>query len=449
MAVLSAAAIMAAAAPNMTHFNGSFTAFAAGKGWAQEDDSWYFYDEDGYKETSTWKKKGSDWLYLDENGDIAVSQRIDEYYVSADGHMVKNQWVSMDGEEEYDTPDSPDMGNWHYFGKDGKIVESKWMTIGTNTYYFNDEGRMMTGLLELDENTYYLGNESDGARKTGWILLEDITNDTDDEDIWTYFDENGKMVENQLDRKIGGFYYTFIDGKMQTGWVNLAEAGLIKQKAVSTDSEAAPALSMNDFRYYDESEGGKRAAGWYTIEGAPGISEESNEYTFYFKNGTAFHSAKPGLELFTINSKKYCFNENGEMQTGIQKITGENGEEATFYFNESGEMMTGKQTIYDDSLEENQTWYFNLKGSQKGQGFHGERDNQVYLNGLLQKADPELRYEAVTVGEKKYLVNTSGSIQKASSSGTSASRPELGKGFKDIKDTNDTVWTVDSSGFIQ
>lgn len=137
------------------------------------------------------------------------------------------------------------------------------------------------------------------------------------------------------------------------------------------------------------------------------------------------------------------------MQTGIQVLTDDAGKEATYYFNENGIMQTGKQTIYDEDLEENQTWYFHAKGSLKGQGYHGERDNQVYLNGLLQKADPELRYEAVTVGEKRYLINTSGNIQKASSTSTSSAKPELGKGFKDIKDTNDTVWTVDSSGIIQ
>ena len=137
------------------------------------------------------------------------------------------------------------------------------------------------------------------------------------------------------------------------------------------------------------------------------------------------------------------------MQTGIQVLTDSSGKEVTYYFNEKGEMQTGKQTIYDEDLEENQTWYFHAKGSLKGQGYHGERDNQVYLNGLLQKADPELRYEPVTVGEKRYLVNTSGNIQKASSTSTSSAKPELGKGFKDIKDTNETVWTVDSSGIIQ
>ena len=121
------------------------------------------------------------------------------------------------------------------------------------------------------------------------------------------------------------------------------------------------------------------------------------------------------------------------MQTGIQVLTDDAGKEATYYFNENGIMQTGKQTIYDEDLEENQTWYFHAKGSLKGQGYHGERDNQVYLNGLLQKADPELRYEAVTVGEKRYLINTSGNIQKASSTSTSSAKPELEKVLKTLK----------------
>lgn len=450
LAVLSAAAFMAVAAPATMAMDGAHTALAAGSGWVQEDENWYFFDEDGYKETSTWKKKGSDWYYLDEEGNVAESQRIDEYYVSTDGRMVKNQWVSVDGEEEYDTPDSPDMSNWHYFGKDGKIVTSKWMSISGKTYYFDDEGQMMTGLVEIEGETYYLGDESDGARKTGWIQKDVMTQESDDEETWCYFDDNGKMVQYQLDRKINDSYYTFINGEMQTGWVNLTDSGFAKPETAASGSEASETTaSMKNFRYYDKELGGKRAIGWYTIEGAPGMSDSDNEYTFYFKNGVAFHAAKPGLELFTINSKKYCFNEKGEMQTDLQTLVGDNGNEATFYFNDNGEMMTGKQTIYNEDLEENQTWYFQTKGSQKGEGYHGERDNQIYINGLLMKADPELRYEAVTLKEKQYLINTSGSIQKASSSATSSQKPELGKGFKDIKDTNDTVWTVDSSGIIQ
>ena len=48
-----------------------------------------------------------------------------------------------------------------------------------------------------------------------------------------------------------------------------------------------------------------------------------------------------------------------------------------------------------------------------------------------------------------YLVNTSGAIQKASASTKSSSRPELGNGFKDFKDSNDKIWVVDRNGIIQ
>ncbi len=175
LAVLSAAAVMAAATPTMTGFTGVHTAMAASEGWVEEDGSWHYYDEDGYQESNTWKKRGGDWYYLNDDGEIAVNQRIDDYFVDSEGRMVKNRWISADSDETYDTPDSPSVGSWNYFGKDGKITLSKWLTIDNKTYYFDEDGLMMTGLLELDGSAYYLGDENDGARKTGWVLLEEIT----------------------------------------------------------------------------------------------------------------------------------------------------------------------------------------------------------------------------------------------------------------------------------
>lgn len=255
LAVLSAAALFAAAAPIMTN-TGTYRVLAAQSGWTEEDGRLYYYDEDGYKETNTWKKRNGDWFYLDEEGEIATNQRVDDYFVNDEGHMAKNQWVSAENEISYDSPDSPDGGSWLYFGKDGKIVTAKWMSINGKTYYFDEDGLMQTGLLELDGQTYYLGEEDDGARKTGWILLETITKDTDDEDVWCYFDTEGRMIVNQMDRKIDNGYYTFIDGQMQTGWINVAEAGFVSSstpsnEAATTDNSATDTVSLNDFRYYD------------------------------------------------------------------------------------------------------------------------------------------------------------------------------------------------------
>ena len=77
-----------------------------------------------------------------------------------------------------------------------------------------------------------------------------------------------------MDRKIDNGYYTFIDGQMQTGWINVAEAGFVSSstpsnEAATADNSATDTVSLNDFRYYDPENGGRRASGWYTIEGAP------------------------------------------------------------------------------------------------------------------------------------------------------------------------------------
>lgn len=124
IAVLSAAAMMSMAAPNVLNDSFLLNVYAA-NGWVQEDSEWHFYDEDGYLESNTWKKRGSDWYYLDDDGNVTVNQRVDEYYVDSEGKMVKNKWVSPEGEETYDSPDSASDQEWNYFDKNGKIVTSR------------------------------------------------------------------------------------------------------------------------------------------------------------------------------------------------------------------------------------------------------------------------------------------------------------------------------------
>ena len=158
---------------------------------------------------------------------------------------------------------------------------------------------------------------------------------------------------------------------------------------------------------------------------------------------------KEDLEIFTIDSKKYAFNTAGEMQTGKQSIRLSDGTAANYYFDEEGIMKTGKQTIYDEDLGETQNWLFHAEGSKKGQGYHGIKDNTLYVNGLRQEADKDLRFAPVSLDDTRYLVNVNGAVQKAGSTSKSASRPELGSGYKDFKDENDMIWTVNTEGIIQ
>ena len=163
LAVLSAATVMAAVTPEI--FNTipglARTAFAASRaGWTEENGDLSYLDSDGYPLTDTWKKKDNDWYYLNEDGVIARSQMVDEYYVDENGKRIYNQWISEDNEDWDD--DAADT-NWYYFGSDGKYAASEWQTINGKSYYFNEDGHMQTGMLELDGFTYYLGGEGDGV----------------------------------------------------------------------------------------------------------------------------------------------------------------------------------------------------------------------------------------------------------------------------------------------
>lgn len=441
LAVLSTTALMAAFAPNLLSTAPVSNAYAAAAGWAEENGGWVYYDSDGYLLTDTWKKNGDDWYYLDSDGMRAAGTQVDEYYVGEDGKRVSNQWYSVEN-EDYGNDDNEPEYYWYYYGKDGKAVTARWITIEGSTYYFNEDGHMQTGSITVDGYNYYMGGEGDGKMKTGWILLEDETDDPDVTESWFYYDRSGKRVENQVDKKIDGAYYAFEDGRMQTGWYKLPAA-----EGAATASEAAPAAnSASGYQYYDAD--GKRVTGWRSIEGVAGVSEEDETYRFYFKNGKPYFASE-GLELFSVDSKKYAFNTKGEMQTGKQVVNMGGGEIGNFYFGDDGVMRTGKQVIYDENTDENQNWYFSADGSNKGQGYHGIKDNVLYIYGLRQEADKDLRYAPVELNGKQYLVNASGAVQKAGSASKSASKPELGSGFKDFKDENEKVWVVNTEGAVQ
>lgn len=309
---------------------------------------------------------------------------------------------------------------------------------------------MLTGKQVIEGSTYYLGGEKDGSMKTGWVKLEDNASNPGSSESWYYFNSDGKMVETQYDKKIGNDYYTFINGRMQTGWVEMPKTDVTAASELSTDSNAGePVRTIADYQYYGDSGDGKRAEGWRVMEGIRGIHDMEETFTFYFKSGRAYYSKEKGNELFTINSKKYAFNERGEMQTGLRVVNIGNGEIANFYFGDDGVVKTGKQSIYNEETGETENWFFHTDGERKGQGYHGLRDNVLYVYGKRQDATSGQRYAPAELNGTTYLVNTTGIIQKAASSSTSSEKPELGRGHKDFKDANGKVWVVDVNGIVK
>ena len=460
VAVLSAAALLAVGA--------SMTSFA---GWEKDEDGiWHYYDSDDEMVTDEWRKDGFKWFYLDEDGNMLTEAWVDdEYYVGADGAMVKNDWVKTTADEDVSDPED-DGDNWYYFGSNGKKVEDDSKKINGKTYYFNEDGEMRYGWYEDNGDVFYLGGEDEGWRAESqwlWLALPDEDEvdrngvnfcDDDsacsvhcDEEGWYYFGSNGKMYKEAAKKKVNGKYYFFnAHGQMLYEWINnqkyavSSSSDLVSgnytdtQGNVTNYQKPGAASSSNgilddnatyqgssqiwNMQYSNVVEDGSRANGWYEIDGSADTGEDGDTDWYYFDDGEA-ERADAGKDFVTvdgdradvfrakikINGKYFCFNEMGQMQTGLQYI---GADHAFYFFDENGYMQTGKETNVEDD-DDSYNFYFITKNGKNGQGQMGEKDNYLYFGGKRLEADDD--YRIYFFDEKYYLVNNKGKIQDSKS----------------------------------
>ena len=475
VAVLSAAALLAIGA--------SMTSFAA-KGWAEENGTWYYYDNNGDAVTNDWKKSGNNWFWLDEDGAMATSTLVEDnnnqyYYVNGNGAMVTNSWVAIEPGEDADA-DAPDH-YWYYFGANGKAYKTstnsdKDITIKTvngKKYGFDKEGKMFYGWVSeegdrlndeespFQQATYYFGDAEDGAMHTDWLQYNDgsdlssgLTNkDYADQDvIWLFFNTStGKMVKadetkGKLTTKtVRGQKYAFDEnGVMVYDWNNVA-----------TPNRVGEAATANQY-FSEETDGHLRKNTWvWAIPDASMNQDDHDDETsrWFYVEGSG-KTVKNTIK--SLKGKKYMFDENGIMKAGL--VVAENkvfkdkvdagatngydlrddlnytnadgdsknrGSFDLYYFGDEetdGSMKTGK-SVKVEFQDDTYTMAFEKSS---GKAMNKKDGTKIYKNGFLATADADMKYQTVKFddgkgdGEKVYVVGTTGTIVKAGSTAKDA-----------------------------
>ena len=433
VAVLSAAALLAVGA--------SMTSFAAG--WTEENGTWVYYNNDDELVTNEWKKSGSNYYYLDENGEMLTESWVDdEYYVDETGKMVTNTWLKLvPYEGEVNDPDS-DGEAWYWFDSKGKRVSDMKKTINGKVYFFDSDGQMENGWFEDDDDIYYLGDEDDGARKSGWLWLEqpteeDVSIEEDDcelceEEGWYWFSKDGKLYRDATKaKKIDGKYYYFNEhGQMLYNWIATAAEAFIPD-SMNEDYDD-PTNTIDEMRYAFNVDKGNRVDGWLLLDGSYSVGKEDDEDWYFFKKGEAKYADENRDVISVLNSKGYndftdprirqrekvegkyfCFDQNGAMKAGLQAITTDGADYDTYYFDENGFMKTGKVSNVELDNGDVATFYFTTSNINKGKGVTGEKDGYLYYKGMRLEAEDD--YKIFQVDGDNYLVNTNGKIQKSTS----------------------------------
>lgn len=431
----------------MLALGASMTSFASG--W-QKDDSgiWHYYDSDDELVTDEWRKDGSSWFYLGDDGDMLTMTWVDDdRYVNEKGAMLVNSWIKVSSSDDADDP-GEGGDYWYYFDGNGHKLTSASKKINGKTYFFDEDGRMVTGWYADEGDVYYLGDEDDGTRKENqWLWLErpgdadedhseaasvlgcsDDDSDPCDDEGWYWFGSNGKLTKDAEKKKINGHYYYFNEhGQMLYEWINdrkVAGVSPASQPNASLDGHAATpgASQIEHMIYANEVEEGWRADGWYEINGSVDTGTDDDDYWYYFKNGIAKRADSPDdtrisdddgpvyVARIKVDSDKmgkqyYAFDQYGRNLTGLQYSPNDNG---FYYFDDNGYPKFGKINVDcdDDSYE----FYFNTSSGKKGQGYNGEKSGYLYFNGKKLMADDD--YRLYFYNDKLYLLNDKGKIQK-------------------------------------
>lgn len=491
-------------------------------GWVETDKGWMYYDEEGYAVTNEWKKSGDNWFYLDEDGYIVYDEIIEHedyiYYANEDGAMVKNQWVQRANEDgEGANEENAAVDVWYYFQNNGRAYVAgdngtSFKTINGQRYAFDSDGRMLWGWVNdvsemCNEGTdwqtaiYYCGAENDGARKSGWQLIdveedrENLAKNKDDDDVMYYYfyfrEENGKRVQDTT-KTINGQKYSFDEyGAMDYEWT------------LATDSLASiSTATASVYQFFNYEDYGNRISGWFYAIPSENVNkkdyDDEMEHWYYARgNGELICG-----QFKSIDGKRYAFNEYGEMLYGLQALrlndsdptiiegnyliddeselkaylnqeTNYNGDQGTFNFegtllfyfgddSDDGVMKTGKVKVEFEG--ENYDYYFIKTGPYKGaafgspvqvEGTYKEDENgdaiyiddgkYIYRAGRRMVAEEDSKYEPFDAwGEKPESEDdvTSGEYYLVNTAGS------IQKGRRNVKDRNGYYYCTDDQGRI-
>ena len=293
-------------------------------------------------------------------------------------------------------------GHWYYFDGNG-VMQTGFVNLGSKTVYYNSDGQMLYGEQKINNAWYYFDTIT-GARITGFYNLPGKT---------VYYGSDGQMRYGE--QKINNAWYCFdtITGARVTGFYNLS--GKIYYYGIDGKKRFGE-QKINDAWYCFDTSTGKMITGFYDLPGkvvyygADGkmlYGEQKIGNCYYYFDPT-FGSMYVGWKTvnkksryyqengcctigeYKIDDKWYYFDKNGIMQTGFVDLP-----EKTVYYNENGVMEYGEQKIND-------AWYyFDMITGKMATGFCELPEKWVYYG-----SNGKMLYGEQKIGNYYYYFDT-------------------------------------------
>ena len=229
-----------------------------------------------------------------------------------------------------------------------------WKKEDDGWYYYNNDGSLKTGWLQIGETYYYLdGNDPEHPGRMACDEKKTING-------YNYFFNTSGAMQTGWIRRPEGWYYAYPGGNQQFGWLQIGNNYyyLDKNDEYSGRMTADEKKTINGYNYFFEGGGVmqtgwvKRPEGWYYTY--PGGDQrfgwvKTGGYWYYLDQNNEEY---PGLmaydQTLTIGNTEYVFKFGGAMYTGWRYISGE----GYYYYDEnSGQKISGWKSV-------NGNWYY-------------------------------------------------------------------------------------------
>ena len=354
------------------------------------------------------------WYYVKDGKVLTGLQTIDyvDVYFDADGKQVKDDTRQIDGSTYHFAKDSGQitrnafasdkMGNWYYFGQDGKALTGKQIVDNFTLYFYPNGVQAKDAFVILDGNTYYFQKDS------GQLVSNRYW--SDDEGNWYYSDKDGRLLIGAQTVDFVNVYF-YDDGVQVKG--DFAPNGHYYDK--DSGALVTNRYVEKDGKWYYVNDKGDKLIGAQTIDGVEVYFDKDGvQAKGIFANANHFYDKETGAavrdQIVEVDGKRYYVGPDGrKVYSGTHIV---HGEEVNLIVGD-GHQGFGEFTYYADSGD-----YIGFDGKKVTKaGFVKTKDNHwYYLDGKgnklvsVQVIDGELYYFGLPTRKYYYGMQSRGEL---------------------------------------
>ena len=332
------------------------------------------------------------YLYADENKAVGEVMIEGVPYLFGYSGALKTDWQTVGGKRYYYDPETgrPVFGWVSYFGEmyyvDAELGKVTGVfEIEDGLYAFGEDGALLRGEFELDGVHYYSDPET-GLLGSGVYTFADKLVKTD---------EAGTVLTGWVDPGDGRRFYISPEACEPVYGLTVIEGEVYY--ITPEDGAVRGTVEINGVPYHFDEETGARTSGWFEYDGARCYFDPELQSTLC-------------ASFAEIDGKRYYFDENGRMVTGLSEIEG-----TLYCFGGDGVMQTG--TVEIDGVKR----CFGDNGAALNGWVTDDAGRHFYSGGVLASgwteidgaqryfdADGKLCTGLTEIGDSRYLLDENG-----------------------------------------